>query len=98
MRGGGSRFTIRFAGANRLREGHQESRRCSRDTYPESYITKYTSIRRLQGGVPSHEAGLDNVDGGGHGAARGEEERQRERKRERERCLANIKREKEAGT
>ena len=23
-----------------------ESRRCSRDTYPESYITKYTSIRR----------------------------------------------------
>ena len=23
------------------------SRRCSRDTYPESYITKYTSIRRL---------------------------------------------------
>jgi len=29
-------------------EGHHESRRCSRDTYPESYITKYTSIRRLQ--------------------------------------------------
>jgi len=27
--------------------GHHESRRCSRDTtYPESYITKYTSIRR----------------------------------------------------
>ena len=25
---------------------HRESRRCSRDTYPESYITKYTSIRR----------------------------------------------------
>jgi len=24
-----------------------ESRRCSRDTYPGSYITKYTSIRRL---------------------------------------------------
>ena len=24
-----------------------ESRRCSRNTYPESYITKYTSIRRL---------------------------------------------------
>ena len=23
-----------------------ESRRCSRDTYPESYITKYTSIVR----------------------------------------------------
>ena len=28
------------------REGYHESRRCSRDTYPESYITKYTSIRR----------------------------------------------------
>jgi len=34
-------------GADRLRsEGYRESRRCSRDTYPESYITKYTSIRR----------------------------------------------------
>ena len=27
-------------------EGCRESRRCSRDTYPESYITKFTSIRR----------------------------------------------------
>jgi len=27
--------------------GYHESRRCSRDTYPESCITKYTSIRRL---------------------------------------------------
>ena len=27
-------------------EGCHESRRCSRDTYPESYITKYTRIRR----------------------------------------------------
>ena len=27
-------------------EGYRESRRCSGDTYPESYITKYTSIRR----------------------------------------------------
>jgi len=26
-------------------EGCRESRRCSRDTYPESYITKNTSIR-----------------------------------------------------
>ena len=26
-------------------EGYHESRRCSRDTYPDSYITKYTSIR-----------------------------------------------------
>jgi len=32
--------------ADRLWEGHHESRRCSRDTYPESYITKYASIRR----------------------------------------------------
>jgi len=31
---------------DRLREGYRESRRCSRVTYPESYITKYTSIRR----------------------------------------------------
>ena len=29
-----------------LWEGYHESRRCTRDTYPESYITKYTSIRR----------------------------------------------------
>ena len=28
-------------------EGFHESRRCSRDTYPASYVTKYTSIRRL---------------------------------------------------
>ena len=35
---------------DRLRVGwlrYHESRRCSRDTYPESYVTKYTSIRRL---------------------------------------------------
>jgi len=28
-------------------EGYRGSRRCSRDTYPESYITKHTSIRSL---------------------------------------------------
>ena len=28
-----------------------ESRKCSRDTYPESDITKYTSIRRIRSGV-----------------------------------------------
>ena len=28
-------------------EGYRESRRCSRDTYPESYITKYIRIRRF---------------------------------------------------
>ena len=33
---------------DRLWEGCRESRRCSRDTYPESYITKYTIIRRLK--------------------------------------------------
>ena len=27
-------------------EGCRESRRCLRDTYPESYFTRYTSIRR----------------------------------------------------
>ena len=30
-----------------LWEGYHERRRCSRDTYPESCITKYTSVRRL---------------------------------------------------
>ena len=30
-----------------LWEGCRESRRCSRDTYPESYITKYTSTRGI---------------------------------------------------
>jgi len=29
-------------------EGCREIRRCSRDTYPGSYITKYTSIRDIQ--------------------------------------------------
>ena len=30
-----------------LRKGYYESRRCSRDTYPEPHITKYTCVRRL---------------------------------------------------
>ena len=30
----------------KLIDGYHESRRCSRDTYPESYITKNTSLRR----------------------------------------------------
>ena len=42
---------------DRLREGCRESRRCSRDTYPESYITKYTSIRRVKASM---------LGGGGH--------------------------------
>ena len=38
-------------GSDRLWAGYHESRRCSRDTYPESYITKHTSIRReMRGG------------------------------------------------
>jgi len=37
----GDRLTVGW-----LWEGCRESRTCSRDTYPESYITKYTSIRR----------------------------------------------------
>ena len=31
-----------------LWEGYHERRRCSSDTHPESYITKYTSTRRLR--------------------------------------------------
>jgi len=30
-------------------KGYHESRRCSRDTYPESYTNKHTSIRRSMG-------------------------------------------------
>jgi len=30
--------------AGPLWEGYLESRRCSRDTYPESYITEYTLV------------------------------------------------------
>ena len=29
-------------------QGYREGRRCWRDTYPESYITHYTSIRRFE--------------------------------------------------
>jgi len=38
--------------------GYHDSRRCSRDTYPESYITKYTSIRRLCSGLGFEAEGL----------------------------------------
>jgi len=39
-----------------------ESRRCSRDTYPESYTTKYTSIRRIfQSGSPEMEKICTNI-------------------------------------
>ena len=36
---------LRVGWLNGFWEGYHESRRCSRDTYPESYITKYTSIQ-----------------------------------------------------
>ena len=32
-----------------LWEGYHESRRCSRDTYPESCITKYTTYTKING-------------------------------------------------
>ena len=52
-----NRNLARISGRDKLRvgwltkvswEGYHESRRCSRETYPESYITNYTSIRRLK--------------------------------------------------
>ena len=35
-----------LVGSSDLWEGYCQSRRCSRDTYPVSYITEHTSIRR----------------------------------------------------
>ena len=37
-----------------LWEGYHESRGCSRDTYPESYITKYTRTRRHRLAINLH--------------------------------------------
>ena len=51
----------------RLRVGYHESRRCSRDTYPESCTTKYTSIRKVRLPVQS-QLGL-SLGGGAHMAA-----------------------------
>ena len=42
---GGTMLSI--FGRDRLREGYHESRICSTDTCPESYITQYDSIRRV---------------------------------------------------
>ena len=39
------------------REWQHESRRCSKDTYPESCITKYTSIRRQSPDLLRHTSG-----------------------------------------
>jgi len=38
--------------SDRLWEGYHERRRCSRDTNPESYITRYTSIRKTSQNPP----------------------------------------------
>jgi len=35
-----------------LWKGNHKSRTCSRDTFPESYIAKYASIRRIQSPIP----------------------------------------------
>ena len=43
-------------GSGLLWEGFRESRRCSRDTYPESYITEYTSVYEDKHGVGAPEA------------------------------------------
>ena len=44
--------------------GYYESSRCSRDTYPESYITKYSRIRILVVGIAkvSHQHGVRGWD------------------------------------
>ena len=42
-----SLMTLASSKRETLLEGCRESRRCARDTFPESYITKYTSKRRL---------------------------------------------------
>ena len=39
-----------------LREGCRESRRCSRDTYLQSYITKCTSQERSEASFPLQES------------------------------------------
>ena len=40
-----SQLTIDSGLVGSLWEGYHVSRKCSRDTYPESYITKYTSMK-----------------------------------------------------
>ena len=59
-----------------FREGYRKRRRCSRDTYPESYITKYTSKRRsanpneaeletrMSGSLGERKGGLGRFRGG----------------------------------
>ena len=74
-------------------EGYHESRRCSRDTYPESYITEYTLVyedkRRFpQAGDRTLEDVIEKVGNVQVSAQRAQREReraQRERERERDR-------------
>jgi len=47
-------------------EGYHESERCSRDTYPESYITKYSSIRRQRPLSASRESSGERFGRVGH--------------------------------
>jgi len=54
-----------------MREGFRESRRCSRDTYPESYITEYedklgfvVDNGRGRGGGAQREMSLESGSGG----------------------------------
>ena len=42
------KLKVSGVGTHELWEGYLDSRICSRDTYPESYIPKFTSIRRLE--------------------------------------------------
>ena len=54
-----------------LWEGFRESRRCSRDTYPESYITENILIYEENGrAVPRAAIKLDVLDGNGAVVAR----------------------------
>ena len=39
-----------LVGSTDFWEGFRESRRCSRDTHPESYITEYTQYTKIKGG------------------------------------------------
>ena len=50
-----------LCGRLRVLGGYQASRRCSRDTYPESYITKYASNQCqvcYSRTVPGHQSGI----------------------------------------
>jgi len=89
-----------LVGSTAFWEGYRESRRCSRDSYPESYITKYTIVRRLIRIPAGAELGRDGFLRGFHFfitrmkckncmpyyPIESERERARERERESERA------------